>query len=92
MDQPKWATNADLDPKAIEMARKGFYERFPDKVEAAKTWDDLTFLDKARITINGSITRTALLLLGKVESAHYLGHIAQIVWRLLTSSLFSAII
>ena len=80
------ATIADLDPEAVEMARKGFYERFPDKVEAAKTWDDLTFLDKARITINGSITRTALLLLGKEESAHYLGHIAQIVWRLRTAT------
>ena len=80
------ATIADLDPEAVEMARKGFYERFPDKVDAAKAWDDITFLDKARITINGSITRTALLLLGKEESAHYLGHIAQIVWRLRTAT------
>ena len=66
------------------MARKGFYERFPDKTEDAKTWDDTTFLDKAKITINGKVTRAALLLLGKEEAAHYLGHIAQIVWRLRT--------
>lgn len=78
------ATIADLDEDAIAVARKGFYERFPDKAEAAKAWDDATFLDKAKITINGNITRTALLLLGKEEATHYLGHIAQIVWRLRT--------
>lgn len=78
------ATIDDLDDEAIAVARKGFYERFPDKADDAKSWDDATFLDKAKITINGNITRTALLLLGKEESAHYLGHIAQIVWRLRT--------
>lgn len=78
------ATIADLDEDAIAVARKGFYERFPDKAETAKAWDDATFLDKAKITINGNITRTALLLLGKEEATHYLGHIAQIVWRLRT--------
>ena len=71
------ATIADLDEDAIAVARKGFYERFPDKAETAKAWDDATFLDKAKITINGNITRTALLLLGKEEATHYLGHIAQ---------------
>lgn len=80
------ATIADLDTDAVAMARKGFYERYPDKVDAAKAWDDATFLDKAKITINGNITRTALLLLGKEESAHHLGHIAQIVWRLRTAT------
>lgn len=78
------ATIADLDEDAIAVARKGFYERFPDKAETARAWDDATFLDKAKITINGNITRTALLLLGKEEATHYLGHIAQIVWRLRT--------
>ena len=69
------ATIADLDEDAIAVARKGFYERFPDKAETARAWDDATFLDKAKITINGNITRTALLLLGKEEATHYLGHI-----------------
>ncbi len=78
------AAIADLDEDAIAVARKGFYERFPDKAETAKAWDDATFLDKAKITINGNITRTALLLLGEEEATHYLGHIAQIVWRLRT--------
>ncbi len=42
------------------------------------------FLDHAKVTINGKITRTALLLLGKEESVHYLNHISQIIWKLQT--------
>lgn len=76
------ATVEDLDPEAIKVALDGFCERFPNKAEDARKWDVSTFLDKAKLTIDGRITRTALLLLGKEESAHYLNHIAQIVWRL----------
>ncbi len=35
-------------------------------------WDDMTFLNKAKVCINGKITRTAILLLGKPESEHFL--------------------
>ena len=35
-------------------------------------WSDVQFLDKARVTRAGSITRATLLLLGKSESAHLL--------------------
>ena len=35
-------------------------------------WDDLTFLNKAKVCINGRITRTAIILLGKNEAEHYL--------------------
>lgn len=76
------ATVEDLDRKAIQVALDGFCERFPNKAEDARKWDIKTFLDKAKLTIDGRITRTALLLLGKEEAAHYLNHIAQIVWRL----------
>ncbi|MDY4627050.1 MAG: putative DNA binding domain-containing protein [Prevotella sp.] len=76
------ATVEDLDRKAIQVALDGFCERFPNKAENARKWDIKTFLDKAKLTIDGRITRTALLLLGKEEAAHYLNHIAQIVWRL----------
>lgn len=78
------ATLDDLDPAAIEKALKGFCERYPDKAEEAQKWDTATFLDRAKITIDRKITRTALLLLGKEEAAHKIGHIAQIVWRLRT--------
>lgn len=76
------ATHDDLDAEAIREARLGYYESYPDKKDEAEKWDDVTFLDHARVTINGQITRTALLLLGKETSSHLIGHIAQMVWRL----------
>ena len=77
------ATIDDLDPEAIAQALDGYCQRFPHKAEVAKgKWSVSEFLDHAKVTINGKITRTALLLLGKEESAHHLNHIAQIVWRL----------
>lgn len=76
------ATVDDLDSEAVQVALKGFCERYPNRADDAKSWDVSTFLDKAKLTIDGQITRTALLLVGKEESAHYLNHIAQMVWRL----------
>lgn len=77
------ATIDDLDSEAIAQALDGYCQRFPHKAEDAKgKWSVSEFLDHAKVTINGKITRTALLLLGKEESAHHLNHIAQIVWRL----------
>lgn len=78
------ATIDDLDLDAIHVALEGFCTRYPNRADVAKTWDVATFLDKAKLTIGGKITRTALLLVGKGESVHYLNHIAQIVWRLRT--------
>lgn len=78
------ATIADIDLEALELAKKGYRERFPRQAQEMDTWSDETFLDHAKLTINGQITRAALLLVGKEESAHYLNHIAQIVWRLQT--------
>ncbi|MBD5249001.1 MAG: transcriptional regulator [Barnesiella sp.] len=81
------ATIDDLDPDAINYALEGYCQRFPHKAKVAiDEWSISEFLDHAKVTINGKITRTALLLLGKEESAHYLNHIAQIVWRLDTGS------
>lgn len=70
-----------LDPTAIREARKGYKERFPMLAIESDSWSDEVFLDRAKLTINGQITRTTLLLVGKEESAHYLNHIAQIVWK-----------
>ncbi|HLP48235.1 MAG TPA: RNA-binding domain-containing protein, partial [Candidatus Kapabacteria bacterium] len=61
----------DLDPKAILKARENFKGKFPDKALESETWDDLTFLNKAKLTIKGKITRTAILLLGREESEHF---------------------
>ena len=32
------------------------------------SWDDITFLNKAKLAVYGAITHTALLLLGKEET------------------------
>jgi ATP-dependent DNA helicase RecG len=66
------ATLADLDETAIAKARENFKIKFPDKAKEVDDWDDITFLNKARITIKGKITRAAILLLGKEEAEHYL--------------------
>lgn len=76
------ATLEDLDPDALRIAKEGYLQRFPNYADEAPNWDTTTFLDKARLTINGKITRTTLLLVGKPESVHLLNHISQIVWRL----------
>lgn len=78
------ATIDDLDSEAISKALEGFCGRYPNKAADAKLWSTATFLDKARLTIDGKITRTALLLLGKEETSHRIGNIAQMVWRLRT--------
>lgn len=75
------ATLEDLDPEAIQLARAGYKLRYPDFAEAMETWDDVTFLDKAHLSQDGQITRTALLLVGKSEKVHKLHHISQIVWK-----------
>lgn len=75
------ATLDDLDSEAINMAREGYKQRYPNLSEICDTWNDLTFLDKACLTIGGKITRTTLLLVGKKESAYKLKHIAELVWK-----------
>ncbi|HEY0120242.1 MAG TPA: RNA-binding domain-containing protein [Rhizobium sp.] len=79
------ATLDDLDPVAVERARSDFalkhQNRFaPDEVRG---WPLATLLDRARITQRGQVTRTALLLLGRAESAHLLSpNPAQMTWKL----------
>lgn len=78
------ADYSDLDEGALQKALDGYCERYPKRAEEARNWSIGTFLDKAKVTKNGKITRTALLLLGKEESAHYLNHPAEMVWKLQT--------
>ena len=74
-----------LDPIAIQSAREKYKEKqagkpFYDEIDQ---WSVPLFLDKAKITIGGKITNTAIILLGKPEAAHYLSpSIAQITWKL----------
>lgn len=79
------ATIEDLDKEAIEKARKEFSKRNPHKADELMAWNDAKFLDKAKLTIRGKITRAALLLLGKEESEFLLNpFVAKIRWSLRT--------
>ena len=66
------ATISDLDEDAIHQARKNYKGKFPEKAIEVDEWDDITFLNKAKVTIKNKITRTAILLLGKEESEHFI--------------------
>lgn len=77
------ATLAALDPAAIQFARTQFREKNPRLAGEIDAWDDLTFLNKAKVCMEGGITHTALLLLGWPESASLLSPaVAQITWVL----------
>jgi len=77
------ATLEDLDPEAIKRARSEYKTKFPAKAEEVDSWDDIQFLNKIKITIKGNITNTAILLLGKPESATLISPaVAKITWVL----------
>lgn len=79
------ATLSDLDSQALHIARVKFKEKSVNMpyYNEIDTWDAITLLDKAKVTINGKITNTAIILLGKEESVHYLlPSVAEITWKL----------
>ena len=61
------ATFDDLDPVAIAVAREAYKKKYPGRAEEVNGWDDVIFLNKAKLTLKGKITRTTLLLVGKDE-------------------------
>lgn len=79
------ATLADLEPEALAKARESFAKKYANRFaeEEVAGWTDAAFLDRARLTQAGQVTRAALLLLGKAEAAHRLSpHPAQLTWKL----------
>lgn len=76
------ATIDDLDEVAIAKARMMFkkvHSRIP--TEEVNAWNVQTFLSKCGLTRNGGITRAAIILLGKYESAFKLRPaVAQVTW------------
>jgi len=77
------ASMADLDPDAIIKAREQFIVKHPAQAGDVAAWDDLTFLNKARILKHGAVTNTALLLLGRNESTTLLTPaVAMVSWIL----------
>jgi ATP-dependent DNA helicase RecG len=74
---------ADLDPDAILFAREQYREKHPQHASVLADWDDVTFLNKAKVCVGRKVTRAALLLLGKEESAHLLSPAqSRITWVL----------
>ena len=63
------ATLECLDSNAISVAKEKFKQKNENKTIADEidNMSDIEFLNKAKLLINGQVTRTALLLLGKEE-------------------------
>ncbi|WP_301666172.1 ATP-binding protein, partial [uncultured Alistipes sp.] len=77
------ASLEDLDSAAIVKARELYTNAHKDKADEIASWDDATFLNKAKLTIRGKITNTAIVLLGKEESEHLISPaVAKIKWIL----------
>ena len=73
----------DLSKEAIDFARKQFIEKNKKIEPEIQSWDDTTFLNKSKVTIKSKITRTAIILLGKPESDHFINpSLAKITWIL----------
>ncbi|WP_244287680.1 RNA-binding domain-containing protein [Vreelandella nigrificans] len=79
------ATLDHLDPEAVSKARESFAKKYANRFEPGEVmgWPLPTFLDRAKLTLDGKVTRAALLLLGKEEAAPLLSpHPAQLTWKL----------
>ena len=73
----------DLSKEAISKARELYIVKNHKLSEEVPTWTDITFLNKAKITIKDKITNTAILLLGNAESEYLLSPaISKISWIL----------
>ena len=78
------ATLADLDLEALAVARQQYAARHAKAPWIAQLpgWDTIQFLDRARLSSHGTLTRAALLLLGRAERVQaLLAHPAEIVWK-----------
>lgn len=81
------ATIDDLDAEAIAKAREEFREKNPQQANDSLDWNEVTFLNKAKVTRQGKITNAAILLLGKAESSSLLSPaVARISWLLKSNS------
>lgn len=62
----------DLSPEALSYAREKYADKHPELSQELSGWDDQKFLHKLKIAVNNQLTRAAILLLGKPESAYLL--------------------
>lgn len=77
----------DLDKDAILLARENYKKKNASKehlIREIDSLDDISFLNKIKLTLDGKITNAAMLLLGKEESDYLFdGYNQQITWRLI---------
>lgn len=79
----KGAAINDLSFEALRKARENYKIKNTHLIHEINEWDDVTFLNKAKLTIKGKITRAAILLLGNSESEHFINPAtAKISWIL----------
>ena len=77
------ATINDLSQEAIAFAREEYKKKHSRIAHEVDEWSDEQFLDKAKLTIQGNITNTTLLLLGKDEASYLLSPlIPRMTWVL----------
>jgi ATP-dependent DNA helicase RecG len=77
------ASLKDLDLQALAFARQEYRQKHPKLADEIEKWDDLTFLNKAKVCVEGQVTRAAIILLGRAESEHFLSPSrAKITWLL----------
>jgi len=77
------ATIAQLDDDAIAKAKYNYKVKNPRIAAEVEGWDNNTFLTKTKLLVNGQLTRTAVLLLGKPEAVAQLSPLQpQISWVL----------
>lgn len=78
-------TVSDLDKDAILKAREQFKKKNENKSIAGEIdkMDDISFLNKAKVLLNGKVTRAAWLLLGNEDTNTYVeNYIPTITWKL----------
>ncbi|ACL02979.1 putative transcriptional regulator [Desulfatibacillum aliphaticivorans] len=77
------ASMDDLHPRAIQKARKEYVNKYPSREHEVRQWDDITFLNKIKVSIKGKITNSAVILLGREEAAPLISPaLAKISWVL----------
>ena len=75
--------NATFEDLAISIARSLYIAKNKKNAAEIAEWDDITFLNKAKLTIKGKITNAAIVLLGKEESEVLISPaVAKIRWIL----------
>lgn len=78
-------TVSDLDKDAILKAREQFKKKNENKsiADEIDKMDDISFLNNAKVLLNGKVTRAAWLLLGKEDTNTYVeNYIPTITWKL----------